>query len=175
MRQKPLHPPATQVRCPVCAMPVAGSERRCERCDTPHHPDCWNYLGLHDQLKLFKHGYSKVTDHASREIRHGRLTRQQALAWVRRCEQAPPAHLDLFCQWLGMDASGLRFMMDRWRHPNWWHAQGSGTWSFKGWSSDEAASEAAATAPLRPAVFQARDQLACDGPERYVVLGKGLN
>ena len=37
--------------------------------------DCYNYMNIHDILKLYKHGYSKVTDHATREIRHGRLSR----------------------------------------------------------------------------------------------------
>src|SRR3990167_8444499 len=33
--------------------------------DCYDHVDCFNYMNLHDQLKLFKHGFSKVTDHAS--------------------------------------------------------------------------------------------------------------
>ena len=41
--------------------------------------DCFNYMNLHDQIKLFKHGYSKVTDHATREIRFGRLKRSEAI------------------------------------------------------------------------------------------------
>ena len=36
--------------------------------DTYDYPDCFNYMTLHDILKLYKHGYSKVTDHAVREI-----------------------------------------------------------------------------------------------------------
>ena len=39
-------------------------------------------MNLHDYLKLCKHGYSKVTDHASREIRHGRITRNQGIDLV---------------------------------------------------------------------------------------------
>ena len=35
--------------------------------------DCFNYMNLHDEIKLIKHGFSKVTDHACREIRHGRF------------------------------------------------------------------------------------------------------
>jgi len=141
--------------------------------DTYDFADCWNYLGVHDQLKLYKQGYSKVTDHACREIRHGRLTREQGLAWVRRCEQAAPQNLDLFCQWMGMDASGLRFMMDRWRHPNWWQATGPGAWDFRGWSTQQGVCADAASCQ-QPAEFQATDDLACGGPARYVVVGKGV-
>ena len=41
--------------------------------DRYDYVDCYNYMNLHDILKLYKHGYSKVTDHACREIRHNRL------------------------------------------------------------------------------------------------------
>ena len=33
---------------------------------------------LHDVLKYYKSGFSKVTDHACREIRYGRLNRYTA-------------------------------------------------------------------------------------------------
>ena len=46
--------------------------------DTYEHVDCFNYMDIHDQLKLIKHGYSRVTDHATREIRHKRILRKRA-------------------------------------------------------------------------------------------------
>lgn len=30
--------------CPVCGDVLAETPRRCPRCDTPHHPECWDYL-----------------------------------------------------------------------------------------------------------------------------------
>ena len=62
--------------------------------------DCYNYMNLHDLLKFYKTGISKVTDHASREIRHGRLSRNQALGLVGYHQQFNPNYLDLFCEWL---------------------------------------------------------------------------
>jgi len=32
-------------RCPVCGQDMAAPLRRCERCRTPHHADCWEYFG----------------------------------------------------------------------------------------------------------------------------------
>ncbi len=142
--------------------------------DTYDHVDCWNYLDLHDRLKLYKHGYGKVTDHASREIRHGRLTRDQGLALVRRHEQQPAQHADKFCQWLGMDASGLRFLMDQFRSPRHWRSDGAGQYSFAGPSSDEPATPALDDASLDPrAHFLANDQLAHRGEDGYITVGKG--
>lgn len=32
--------------CPVCADPLEGAARRdCPRCETPHHRECWDYVG----------------------------------------------------------------------------------------------------------------------------------
>ena len=43
--------------------------------DKYEYVDYFNYLEIHDLLKKNKHGYTKVTDQASREIRFGRLNR----------------------------------------------------------------------------------------------------
>lgn len=73
-------------------------------------------MDLHDSLKLVKHGYSKVTDHTSREIRRDRLSREASLALVRRYEEAPLQHLDKFCEWLALDRRGLQFIIDQHRN-----------------------------------------------------------
>ena len=33
------------IKCPVCASQIDGEVHACERCDTPHHVDCWEYAG----------------------------------------------------------------------------------------------------------------------------------
>ena len=71
--------------------------------------DCFNYMDIHDLLKLYKNGYSRVTDHASREIRYGRLTREQGLILVKKHEQEPLKYLDLFQEWLGVKPQSLQF------------------------------------------------------------------
>jgi N-acetyl sugar amidotransferase len=142
--------------------------------DSYDHVDCWNYMDVHDQLKLHKHGYGKVTDHACREIRHGRLSRDQGLALVRQHEQQPLQHADMFCQWLGMDASGLRFLMDQFRSPRHWRSSQPGRFQFIGPSSDEAAVPAVALADLDArARFLVNDQLAHNGQDGYITVGKG--
>jgi N-acetyl sugar amidotransferase len=139
--------------------------------DTYDHVDCFNYMELHDQLKLFKHGYSRVTDHASREIRHGRLSRAQGLALVRHHEQVPPRYLDRFCEWLGMQPEALRFMMDQHRNPTYWHQPSPGTWAFHGWSTRQA--EMPADLPLPDAGFTATATRELDAGNRYITIGKG--
>lgn len=96
--------------------------------DTYDHVDCFNYMDLHDHLKLAKHGYSKVTDHACREIRHGRLTRDEGLALVRRFEDAPPRYQALFVEWLGITPNGFEFIINEHRNPRFWNETRPGRW-----------------------------------------------
>jgi len=102
--------------------------------DNYDYVDCYNYMNLHDLLKLYKHGYSKVTDHATREIRFGRITREQGLSFVKKYEQNYPEYLDLFNNWLGIDDKGLSLIMDQFRNEKFWKKISHRKWDFNGWS-----------------------------------------
>ena len=102
--------------------------------DTYDYVDCYNYMNLHDLLKLYKHGYSKVTDHASREIRFGRITRDQGLELVRKHELIEPEYLNLFTDWLGMNKKGLYLIMDQFRNEKFWNKISHRKWEFNGLS-----------------------------------------
>jgi len=140
--------------------------------DCYDHADCFNYMNLHDQLKLYKHGYSKVTDHACREIRHGRLTRAEGLALVRHYEQRPAEYVDLFCRWLGVTHSSLQFLMDLHRNPSYWHQQEPGHWAFNGWSTQSgAAAESMEQVPS--CGFAETGKMDARERPSYIVVGKG--
>lgn len=96
--------------------------------DTYDYVDCFNYMDFHDSLKMVKHGYSKVTDHATREIRHGRLSRDAGLALVRAYENQPLRHLDKFLEWIGMNESGLALVTGEHRNPKIWKSDLPGRW-----------------------------------------------
>lgn len=136
--------------------------------------DCFNYMGLHDQLKLYKHGYSKVTDHASREIRFGRLTREQGLVLVRRHEQAPFKYQDQFCEWLGVTPRSLQFLLDQQRNPHFWTQAEFGQWIFNGWSTkqDQICIQNL-TGETGASPFEANDTLEYGGISKYITIGKG--
>lgn len=139
--------------------------------DTYDHVDCFNYMDLHDQLKLAKHGYSKVTDHACREIRHGRLSREEGFALVQRYENAPPLYVDLFMDWLGLDRSGLEFLVNEHRNPRFWQEVVPGRWKRLGIPtvSDARACDAIEDR-LRFAAQSERDYVERRG---YITIGKG--
>lgn len=142
--------------------------------DTYDHVDCYNFMDIHDTLKLYKHGYSKVTDHASREIRHGRMTRTEGMDLVRKHEMAPLRHVDKFCEWLGVDRLGLQFMLDEHRNPQFWTEEKPGRWRFHGWSTLPLSDAAPNPAPVRDdRDFLVTDTLQLDKADKYIVIGRG--
>lgn len=140
--------------------------------DCYDHVDCFNYMGLHDLLKLYKHGYSKVTDHASREIRHGRMTREEGLALVRHHEQLPPAYLEQFCEWLGITPASLHFMLDQHRNPKYWNKVAPGRWEFAGLSTRHDIERPSST-ELPQTTFKATSSLEHGRQAEYITIGKG--
>ena len=103
--------------------------------DCYDYVDCFNYMNLHDYLKLLKHGYSKVTDHACREIRHNRISRDEALKLVKKYELKKPDFSSQFCEWLGIgDQKSLNFLLNRFKNKKFWEEKDIDKWKFKGLS-----------------------------------------
>lgn len=142
--------------------------------DCYDHVDCYNFMDVHDRLKLLKHGYSKVTDHACREIRHGRLTRDQALMLVRAYEEAPLQHVDKFCEWLGVERRSLEFIFDQHRGHAHWTQQSPGRWVRATASDSQHAPDlAAGTHAADSCVFASNSTLNHRGLDGYITVGKG--
>jgi N-acetyl sugar amidotransferase len=96
--------------------------------DTYSDVDCFHYSGLHDAIKFRKWGYGKVTDHATRELRLKRLSREAGLALIRQHETLEPKDTALFLSWIGMDADEFWRKIDEHRDPAIWHRTPSGAW-----------------------------------------------
>ena len=79
--------------------------------DVYDHVDDWHYMGLHDWIKFRKHGYGRVLDQACREIRHGRLSRDQALALVHKHQAQTPQNDNLLIDWLGLNRAGFDYLV----------------------------------------------------------------
>ncbi|WP_415886895.1 N-acetyl sugar amidotransferase [Neptuniibacter sp. QD37_6] len=140
--------------------------------DTYDFVDCYNYMNLHDQLKLYKCGYSKVTDHACREIRHGRLSREKAIQLVKYYERQPVDFKNMFTDWLGVTDKSLTYLMDLQRNPKHWINTAPLQWEFNGLSHhlDGAPSS---DLPER-AIFEENSSMNYDREEKYIVFGRGL-
>ena len=142
--------------------------------DSYGYVDCFNYMDLHDLIKLYKHGYSKVTDIASQEIRFGRIKREDGLALVRKYEQAPLKYLDQFCQWLGVTPLSLKFILDQHRNRKYWAEIEPGSWEFKGWSSLQNKLHMDQSTQVSN-IFEVTSSLELDTGASYITIGKGYS
>ncbi len=139
--------------------------------DTYDYVDCYNYMNLHDKIKYYKHGYSKVLDHACREIRHGRLTREQAKLLVNYYQQQPTEHENLFLKWLDVDPKGFEFVLDLHRNPAIWKKSYCGDWLL---NTPDIDSQTIDNKTVTSAIdFKCNSTINRDKPESYITIGKG--
>lgn len=99
--------------------------------DTYYDVDCWNYADVHDYIKFLKHGYSKVFDHASREIRLGHMTREEGIQHVKSYLNKSPKNLHLFLDWIGMTENAFHYIIDQHRNTNIWQRNDNWEWFLK--------------------------------------------
>lgn len=85
--------------------------------DTYNDVDCTHYAGMHDLIKQRKLGYGKATDHVCREIRFGRLTRQQGLILARQFQARPAPDGEDLAAFVKMPLSDILAAADRRRDP----------------------------------------------------------
>ena len=129
--------------------------------------DSFVYNDIHDILKLYKYGYSKVTDQACREIRFGRLSKDEAERLVAYYEIQEPKYIDIFCDWLGIDQRSLLFSINRHRNKKFWTQHDIDKWTFN-------------KKTCKSKVLKNHNQLkysniSSDIGDKYVVVGKGVD
>ena len=82
--------------------------------DTYDRIDDMTYMGVHDILKFYLHGYSRVTDNLSREIRFGRINRDDAFAVGRHYQaEYPEEEIATFLDWLAMERAAFDWYAEK--------------------------------------------------------------
>jgi N-acetyl sugar amidotransferase len=84
--------------------------------------------GLHDYLKYLKFGYGRGTDDAANEVRHGRMTREQAIDMVAKYDHVRPSDMDVFLNSVGMTEGELMALVEPMRDPSIWKKGADGVW-----------------------------------------------
>ena len=87
--------------------------------DTYDYNHCYNYMDIHDYIKLCKHGYSKVTDHATRNkiwtnIKRTRVRISENI-WNKK-----HYFKKLFSDWLGIKKESINYLLNRFKNPKYW-------------------------------------------------------
>ena len=145
--------------------------------DTYNDVDCFHYSGIHDYIKFLKWGYGKVTDHASRETRLKRMTREEGIAMVRKYQNVKPNDLPLFLKWLGVKEDEFWSEIDRHRDSRIWHRNSNGQWKLKDSSLEHVHDEGVDNVRLEKKekckfmILPARDPKAEEN--EYVLIGRG--
>jgi len=133
--------------------------------------------GVHDYLKYLKFGYGRATDDASTEIRHGRMTREQAIDKVVKHDSKRPRDLDLLLEFLDMSEKDFEGLVEHLRDERIWaHDAASGKWTPKdhiGNHRNDPGVESARQ-PLKGAtgfIVQSKNTL----PDPHIMEGGGYN
>ena len=83
---------------------------------------------MHDYLKYVKFGYGRGTDHACKDIRAGRLTRDQGVEMVRKYDHVKSSDLKRWLAYVDMTEAEFDRVADTFRDPRVWHKNSSGEW-----------------------------------------------
>jgi N-acetyl sugar amidotransferase len=140
--------------------------------DAYDHADCYVYSNIHDVLKLYKHGYSKVTDQVCREIRFGRIKRSKGLDIVAYYEAQQPEYMNLFCNWLGVDSQSLQFSMNRHRNKKFWDEIEPDIWVNK---KNRTLKERGLDYKIPEMKYPNCKSESYETNEKFITIGKGVN
>ncbi|WP_417520141.1 N-acetyl sugar amidotransferase [Minwuia sp.] len=93
--------------------------------------DC-DFISVHHWFKWAKFGFTRLFDNLSLEIRNGRMTRDEALATIRRLgHQKPVADIERACAFMGITSGEFAALEEKFRNRDIWSMQ-DGRWIIDG-------------------------------------------
>jgi len=92
------------------------------------------FQDTHNYLKYLKFGYNRCTDHASMEIRHQRMTREEGIEMIRKYEHlVKPKNLDHFLKFLNITEQEFENSIEHLRDNSMWEKDTQGKWNLLDW------------------------------------------
>lgn len=115
----------------IASEPFERTYRRISNLDDMHEN------GVHDYLKFVKLGYGRTTDHASKDIREGLLTREEGIELVRQMDSVRPVRdLARWLDYTGVAEEEFDLTAERYRDPRvWWIEEGK-WWKMNVWGDE---------------------------------------
>ncbi|MFW5889439.1 MAG: N-acetyl sugar amidotransferase [Bacillota bacterium] len=102
--------------------PFERTYRRMSNLDDMHEN------GIHDYLKFIKFGYGRATDHTTKDIRAGRMTREDGIELVRKYDHIKPrVDLERWLDYVGMTEDEFDAIADTFRDERVWRIE-NGEW-----------------------------------------------
>ena len=84
--------------------------------------------GAHDYLKYMKFGYGRATDHASKDIRAGYMTREEGIEMVRKHDHVKSSDIYHWLDYVGLDEAWFDSIADSFHDPRVWVRDEDGNW-----------------------------------------------
>lgn len=90
--------------------------------------------GIHDYMKFVKFGYGRASDHSSKDVRDGYMTREQAIEMVRKYDHVKPRRdLERWLDYVGMSEEEFDQIADTFRNPRVWWIEDNQWWKQNVW------------------------------------------
>ncbi len=84
--------------------------------------------GLHDYMKYIKFGYGRASDHASKDIRTGYMSRETGIEMVRKYDHVKPGDLAGWLEYVDMTEAEFDRIADTFRDKRVWSKDDRGNW-----------------------------------------------
>ncbi|MEW5704557.1 MAG: N-acetyl sugar amidotransferase [Pseudomonadota bacterium] len=92
-----------------------------------------DFISLHHWMKWFKFGFTRTFDNLSLEIRNRRLSRSQAIAYLReRGDETPHGDIGKFCEFAGVSRPEFSAIAEKFRNARIWERRSDGVWHMPG-------------------------------------------
>jgi N-acetyl sugar amidotransferase len=90
--------------------------------------------GIHDYLKYIKFGYGRATDHVSKDIRSGYMTREKGVEMVRKYDHVKPRRdLERWLEYVKISEEEFDKIADGFRDPRVWWIEDNKWWKDNLW------------------------------------------
>ena len=89
--------------------------------------------GVHDLMKFIKFGYGRCSDHASKDIRSGHMTRNQGIEMVRQYDHIVSSDLYHWLDYVNMSEDEFWRIADTFRDPKIWKIKNGEWWKDNIW------------------------------------------
>ncbi|HEY9688084.1 MAG TPA: N-acetyl sugar amidotransferase [Coleofasciculaceae cyanobacterium] len=106
----------------VSPEPFDRTYRRMSNLDDMHEN------GMHDYLKFIKFGYGRASDHVCKDIRSGKLTREEGIELVRQYDHVKSRDLLRWLEYVNMSEDEFDRIADTFRDPRVWEKNEDGEW-----------------------------------------------
>ena len=104
-------------------LPFARTYRTMSNLDDMHEN------GIHDYMKYVKFGYGRASDHASKDIRTGYMSREEGIEMVRKYDPVKPRRdLERWLDYVDMTEEEFDAIADTFRDPRVWDQDDKGDW-----------------------------------------------